>query len=101
MKRKNEHAIKHLLKRAGVRFSSLSDISLATIRNAQRGAFPDMRMIDLAPAPCDTFLQQPVLEDLLCTRVGFQGPSPAHYIPRPDGSRDHILIFCTAGQGWL
>ena len=101
MKRKNEHAIKHLLKRAGVRFSSLSDISLATIRDAQRGAFPDMRMIDLAPAPCDTFLQQPVLEDLLCTRVGFQGPSPAHYIPRPDGSRDHILIFCTAGQGWL
>ena len=101
MKRKNERAIEKLLKEAGVRFSSLSDISQETIRNAQRGAFPDMRMIDLAPHRCAVFLQQPVLQDLLCTRVGFQGPSPAHYSPRPDGSRDHILIFCTAGRGWL
>ena len=101
MKRKNEHAIEDLLKGAGVRFSSLADVSLATIRNAQRGAFPDMRMIDLVPNQCDVFLRQPILEDLLCTRVGFQGPSPAHYIPRPNGSRDHILIFCTAGRGWL
>ena len=101
MKRKNEHAIEQLLKKAGIRFSSLTDISLATIRNAQRGAFPDMCMIDLAPNQYDALLRQPVLEDLLCTRVGFQGPSPAHYIPRPDGSRDYILIFCTAGRGWL
>lgn len=101
MERKNEHAIEQLLRNTGVRFSSLSEVSLATIRDAQRGAFPDMRMIDLAPHQCDTFLQEPVLEDLLCTRVGFQGPSSAHYIPRADGSRDHILIFCTEGRGWL
>jgi len=84
-----------------VRFSSLSEVSLTTIRDAQRGTFPDMRMIDLAPALCDSSLQQPILEDLLCTRVGYQGPSPAHYIPRPEGSGDHILIFCTEGRGWL
>jgi AraC family transcriptional regulator of arabinose operon len=101
MMRRNERAIEQLLKKAGVRFSSLSDISLSTIRTAQRGAFPDMRMIDLAAKQCDAFLQHPILKDLLCTRVGYQGPSPAHYIPRPDGSRDHILIFCTAGRGWL
>jgi AraC-like DNA-binding protein len=101
MKHNNEHAIEQLLKDSGVRCSSLSEVSLATIRDAQRGAFPDMRMIDLAPKQCDAFLHQPILEDLLCTRVGFQGPSPAHYIPRPDGSRDHILIFCTEGRGWL
>ncbi len=101
MKRKNESAIEQLLKNDGARFSSLSEISLITIRDAQRGAFPDMRMIDLASSQCDVFLQQPILEDLLCTRVGYQGPSPAHYIPRPVGSHDHILIFCTEGHGWL
>jgi AraC-like DNA-binding protein len=101
MKQKNKRAVEELMRKSGVRFSSLSDVPLATIRNAQRGAFPDMRMIDMAPNQCDFFLQQPILEDLLCTRVGFQGPSPAHYIPRPAGSRDHILIFCSAGRGWL
>jgi hypothetical protein len=44
-----EHAIRKLLKKAGIRFSSLSEVPLQTIRNAQRGALPDMRMIDLAP----------------------------------------------------
>jgi len=101
VKRRNERAIEQLLKKAGVRFASLAEVSLTTIRNTQRGAFPDMRMIDLAPSQCDDFLQQPILQDLLCTRVGFQGPSPAHYIPRPGGSFDHILIFCTDGRGWL
>ena len=101
MRKSKEQAIQQLLKKGGVRFSSLSDLSLAAIRATQRGAFPDMRMIDLAENQCEPLLKQPVLEDLLCTRVGYQGPSSAHYIPRPDGSRDHILIFCTAGRGWL
>lgn len=101
MNRKNEQAVEQLLKQAGVRFSSIDEVSLATIRRVQRGAFPDMRMIDLAPKQYDALLRQPVLKDLLCTRVGYQGPSPAHYIPRPDGSGDYILIFCTAGRGWL
>ncbi|MCP4046178.1 MAG: helix-turn-helix domain-containing protein [Gammaproteobacteria bacterium] len=101
IRRKSEQAVTQLLKGAGVRFASLREVSLATIRNTQRGAFPDMRMIDLAPNRCDAFLRQPILQDLLCTRVGYQGPSAAHYIPRPNGSRDHIIIFCTAGRGWL
>jgi len=101
MKQTNEKAIKALLEKSGFRFSSLSDIPLKTVRHVQRGAFPDMRMIELTRIQCEKFLQQPILQDLLCTRIGYQGPSPAHYIPRPDGSRDQILIFCTNGRGWL
>ena len=96
-----EREVEVLLRSAGIRFSQLSDIPLSTIRHTQRGAFPDMRMIYLAPDLRDAFLAKPISRDLLCTRVGFQGPSPAHYIPRPTGSYDCILIYCTAGRGWL
>lgn len=101
MKEQCEREVVELLEAAGVRCSNLSDIPLRTIRHTQRGAFPDMRMVLLPPRIRDTALNKPILEDLLCTRVGFQGPSPAHYIPRPTGSYDCILIICTEGTGWL
>lgn len=96
-----EAEVTELLKKSGVRVSTLSEIPLRQIRHAQRGAFPDMRMAHLAANLRDQFLKQPILKDLLCTRVGFQGPSPAHYIPRPAGSYDAIFIYCTSGRGWL
>jgi len=101
MCRKNEKEVVRLLKKAGLTVHNLSDVPLRTIRHAQRGAFPDMRMAHLAPGLRDEALVAPILQDLLCTRVGFQGPSAAHYIPRPLGSYDCILIFCTEGRGWL
>lgn len=97
----SEKEARKFLKEAGLQFSRLSDIPLPDIRHAQRGAFPDMRMAHLAPAIRDKFLQKPITSGLLCTRVGFQGASPAHYIPRPDGSYDYILIYCNQGRGWL
>ena len=98
---KNEIPVKRMLRKAGIHCKNLSDVQLHDIRHAQRGAFPDMRMAWLAPALRDQALNTPLLKDLLCTRTGFQGPSPAHYIPRPTGSYDHILIFCTGGRGWI
>ncbi|WP_322609979.1 AraC family transcriptional regulator [Pontiella agarivorans] len=96
-----EAEVLRLLRENGLQCAKLSDLSLPDIRHAQRGAFPDMRMAHLAAHLRDEFLSRPLTEDLLCTRVGFQGPSPAHYIPRPAGSYDHILIYCTEGRGWL
>jgi len=98
---KNEIPVKRMLRQKGIDFKNLSDVPLRDIRHAQRGAFPDMRMAWLAPALRDQALKTPLLKDLLCTRTGFQGPSPAHYIPRPTGSYDFILIFCTGGCGWV
>ncbi|MDF7822671.1 AraC family transcriptional regulator [Pontiellaceae bacterium B12227] len=74
---------------------------MSDLRHAQRGAFPDMRMAYLAAALRKAFLEKPITGELLCTRVGYQGVSPAHYIPRPAGSYDCILIYCTEGRGWL
>lgn len=96
-----ECEIEVFLKKAGLQFDKLSDIPLSAIRQAQRGAFPDMRMKDLAAALRATFLENPITCELLCTRVGYQGASPAHYIPRPGGSYDCILIYCVEGRGWL
>lgn len=101
MQSRCEEEVGKRLKKAGVSFASLSEIALRELRHAQRGAFPDMRMAHLASHLRDEFLEKPILRDLLCTRVGYQGPSSAHYIPRPVGSYDCILIFCTAGRGWL
>ena len=96
-----EQEVGKFLKRSGLRFSRLSDIPLREIRHAQRGALPDMRMAHLANNLCEDFLQRPITRDLLCTRVGYQGPSPAHYIPRPTGSCDFIMIYCIDGRGWV
>jgi len=96
-----EQAVSRLLKSRGLQFNSLSEVPLPQIRHNQRGAFPDMRMVHLATALRESFLGKPILKDLLCTRVGYQGPSTAHYIPRPLGSYDCIFIFCVGGRGWL
>lgn len=101
MPQKNATETAKLLRNAGLKFEKLSDIPLSQIRNLQRGAFPDMRIQDLAVGIKEKAFNTPILSDLLCTRVGYQGPSPAHYIPRPEGSADYILIFCTEGCGWL
>lgn len=98
---KNKEQIQALLKKTGVHYTVLEQLPLSTLRHAQRGAFPNMRMTHIAPSIREASLKTPILSDLLCTRVGYQGPSPAHYIPRPSGSYDHILIYCTAGKGWL
>lgn len=93
--------LEEMLRKAGYRFADLSEVPLRDVRHVQRGAFPEMRMADLSERIALQALKRPVTRDLLCTRSGFQGPSPAHYIPRPEGSRDWIMIYCTDGKGWL
>lgn len=96
-----EAEVAAFLRAGGLKFSELSDLPLDAIRHAQRGAFPDMRMTHLAQGLRDEFLERPITQELLCMRAGYQGASPAHYIPRPTGSYDYILIYCTHGRGWL
>ncbi|MBT3278101.1 MAG: AraC family transcriptional regulator [Phycisphaerales bacterium] len=101
MKPKSMHALKELLNHAGVDCRDFSTISPEVIRHVQRGAFPDMRLVFMPEQLVDQSLQQPITRDLLCTRIGYQGPAAAHYIPRPRGSSEHIMIYCTEGTGWL
>lgn len=86
------------LRRKGQR---LEDAPVRVVRDAQKRGFPDMRSIILPPPLIRSSLKQPLLRDLLVTRIGYCRRAAGHYIPRPEGSLDHILHYCVAGCGWL
>src|SRR3990170_947982 len=71
------------------------------LREAQKRGFPDMRSILLPPPLIRGSLKELLLRDLLVTRIGYCARAAGHHIPRPEGSLDHILQYCVAGQGWL
>ena len=93
--------VEHRLRKAGVAFDRLENVPPKVVREVMRLVTPNTRLIELPPATIRDSLGQPLLGDLLVTRIGFQAHSAGHYIPRPDGSLDHILIHCVMGGGWL
>ena len=90
-----------VLRGAGVAFERLEDVPAKVVREVMRHNFANMRSIELSASIIVASLKQPLLGDLLVTRVGYSGPSAGHYIPRPEGSLDHILIHSVHGAGWL
>ena len=92
-----------VLHQAGVVFDRLEDVPAKVVREAMRHqTSPTCASIELPPRePFSLRCEQPLLSDLLVTRVGYSGPTAGHYIPRPEGSLDHILIHCVRGEGWL
>lgn len=42
----------------------------------------------------------PIVRDLYVTDIGHFPETRHHYVDRPEGSDNHILIFCGAGRGW-
>ncbi len=42
----------------------------------------------------------PTLQSLMPTDIGWYPAAKYHYRERPQGTEEHILIFCTAGSGW-
>jgi AraC-like DNA-binding protein len=85
------------LQRTGRR---LEDLPAAVVRAAQKQGVPGTRSILLPPPLIRAALRQPLLRDLLVTRIGYSGPGRG-FIPRPEGSFDHIFLYCVAGKGWL
>ena len=100
-KQQTESLIGDLLRAKGLSFDSLSEVPIDDLRHALRGGVPGMRVTHLAPELRETFLEMPITSDLLCMRAGWHQAVPAHYLPRPDGSYDTILIYCTKGSGWV
>jgi AraC family transcriptional regulator, arabinose operon regulatory protein len=85
------------LKRTGQR---LEELPPRVVRAALKTGVPGARSILLPPALIRQSLEQPLLRDLLVTRIGYSSPGVG-FIPRPEGSLDHIFLYCAAGQGWL
>lgn len=94
--------VRDILKAVDYNYMALSKEDISGIRQAMRlTGFPDIRSILLPPAIIHKSLQQPLLHDLLVTRIGYVRRAAGHYIPRPDGSLDHIIHYCAEGKGWL
>lgn len=42
----------------------------------------------------------PLLHSLLTTDIGWYPEARYHYVERPEGAAEHILIYCVQGAGW-
>ena len=85
----------------GLCYDGLEEIPPKIAREiCRRPIFEDFRSIELPQATIQESLNQSILEELLVTRIGYCSYAAGHYIPRPEGSLDHILIYCVAGKGW-
>jgi AraC-like DNA-binding protein len=94
-------AIEERLRAAGVSFNRLEEVPPKVVREVNRRDFPNMRSIELPANVIRRSLYEPLLRDLLVTRIGYHSRTVGHYIPRPEGSLDHILMFCVEGEGWV
>ncbi|HLA83418.1 MAG TPA: helix-turn-helix domain-containing protein [Thermoguttaceae bacterium] len=85
----------------GLHYERLTDIPPKIAREIQRRAvFTDFRSIELTGDVIRNSLTRPILKDLLVTRIGYCSRAAGHFIPRPEGSLDHVLHFCVEGRGW-
>jgi len=61
--------------------------------------FPGQRLVVVPPEIVAAACCRPVTRDLCVTHIGAFGAASGHYIERPHGSGQHILIACLAGSG--
>lgn len=45
-------------------------------------------------------LENPLVEDLVVHSMGYYPKAEHHYIDRPNGCGEYILIYCVKGEGW-
>ena len=63
--------------------------------------FPNQHLFRLPRPVLDRLGNHPLLQSLVPTDVGWFPQAQFHYCARPEGSAEHILIFCVAGEGWV
>jgi AraC family transcriptional regulator, arabinose operon regulatory protein len=61
--------------------------------------FPGQRLVVVPPEIVTDACRRPVTRDLCVTHIGAYGSASGHYVERPAGSAQHILIACLAGAG--
>ena len=94
-------ALHEILGKHGLRYDHLNDIPIKEIRRVQiQPVFKDFRSFKLPPSVIRNALERPVTGELLVTRIGYVSHAAGHFIPRPDGSLDHIFQYCLEGEGW-
>jgi len=93
--------LRSILAAHGLHYETLTEVPPAVAREVQRRpVFEDFRSIELPGPTIRASLGQPILADLLVTRIGYCARAAGHFIPRPEGSLDCVLHYCVDGQGW-
>lgn len=65
----------------------------------QAEGFPGQRLVVLPPAAVRRAAILPVCRDLAVTHIGAYQTAPHHFVDRPRGAPQHILIVCQGGRG--
>lgn len=73
---------------------------MAPVRHRIREGFEGQRLFVLPPAVQGRCARQRVVRDLFATDLGHYPNAPGHYVHRPRGRPEVILIYCARGSGW-
>ena len=73
-------------------------MSVPPVQRVAEG-FPGQRLIVLPPAVLHRAARLPVCRDLTVTHIGVYQTAPHHFVDRPRGAKEHILIVCQGGKG--
>jgi AraC-like DNA-binding protein len=61
--------------------------------------FPGQRLVIIPPAIAVEASHKPITRDLCITHIGTFIAARGHYVERPHGTSQHILIACISGKG--
>ena len=61
--------------------------------------FPGQRLVIIPPDIAVQASRKPVTRDLCVTHIGHFSAAGSHYVERPHGTSQHILIACLSGSG--
>jgi AraC family transcriptional regulator of arabinose operon len=68
----------------------------------KRQGFEGQRLIVLPKQIASHFLtRDPVTRQVYITDIGYYPHAQFHYVERPNGIGQHIIIYCVEGQGWI
>lgn len=68
----------------------------------RRNGFEGEKYIAIPEAAWKSAIKEnPVMNQLYITYIGYFPKATYHYRERPNGCRDNILIYCTRGRGWF
>jgi AraC-like DNA-binding protein len=65
-----------------------------------REGFPGQRLTVLPPGAVRRSRELPVVSDLYVTDIGHFPHAPRHFVERPEGREEAILIYASSGVGW-
>jgi hypothetical protein len=74
---------------------------LSTLMKKKPEGFPHQQLTRVPLEIVKKCRSDTLISDLFLTDIGHFPTSAGHWVDRPDGCDTNIMIFCTAGTGWV